>query len=371
MGGEPDYVFGFLMTIVAGFSTSIGVAFIPLVNSGLVSKAKGLAASMGFAAGVMIWLAFMGIMGKEAPEFFESHFKASKKDSDEASHQHDHDDNGVPIRLAVFGFFFLGLVATAALEVLVEVFFGSHGHGHGGGGHAAKEDVQMGEHQHQHHNEIDLDKQDGGMSTGFQNSGPPSGWGGPPALTMGTSKKSMLLDQQALTAVFVNEGPETTERDNNLMKVSVMAMLALALHNFPEGLAVFFSASTGTWTVAVGIILHNIPGGAAISIPIHRATGSYMKAISAALFAGLAQPLGAGFGWLLIGVLGVGTPTDFVYGAIYAATAGTLVAIALTGMLPEALTTASNFFVLCAVTSGFFFMEASIIITELAGGHSH
>jgi len=339
MADEPNYLLGFLFTLVAGLSTVLGVGFIPLVNSGLVTKEKGLAASLGFAAGVMLWLSFMGIMGREAAEFFEKHFDHDHEH--EASHQHEHGDEGVPIRIAIFGFFFLGLVLTSLLEMVVDTCFG-HGHGHSHGGGARE--VQMGEHHdHAGHNVDEIKPNDGG---------------------------SKLLETKATSAVFAEEG-QGTERDSNLMKVSVMAMLALALHNFPEGLAIFFSSAKGDWMVLVGIILHNIPGGAAVSIPIHRVTGSYAKAISGALFAGIAQPLGAGFGWMLITVFDAGTPTDYVYGAIYSGTAGTMVAISIAGMLPEALATASNFFVLSSVAIGFLFMETTIIISDLTGGHSH
>lgn len=340
---EPNYLMGFLFTLVAGLSTALGVGFIPLVNSGLVTKEKGLAASLGFAGGVMMWLSFMGIMGREAAEFFEKAFDHGHS-HDEASHQHEHAEDGVPIRLAIFGFFFLGLILTAVLEMFVDTCFG-HGHGHSHGGGARE--VQMGEHHdHAGHNHDEIK---------------------PPQAEHGGSK---LLETKATSAVFADED-EKAHRDQNLMKVSVMAMLALALHNFPEGLAIFFSSAKGDWMVLVGIILHNIPGGAAVSIPIHRVTGSYAKAISGAVFAGIAQPLGAAFGWLLITVFDAGTPTDYVYGAIYSATAGTMVAISLAGMLPEALATASNFFVLMSVAVGFLFMEATIIISDLTGGHSH
>merc|ERR1719491_267372 len=136
------------------------------------------------------------------------------------------------------------------------------------------------------------------------------------------------------------------DADNfTLMKISLVAMLGLALHNFP--------------------------GGAAIAVPLYKTTGSYGKAIGATLVTGAFQPFGALVGWGLIAGLGLGTPTDFVYGAIYAATSGTLIAISIAGLLPEAFAKASNFFVLAAVTVGFLMMESSNILMEVFGDHGH
>merc|ERR1712050_519946 len=155
------------------------------------------------------------------------------------------------------------------------------------------------------------------------------------------------------------------------MKISLVAMLGLALHNFPEGLAVFLTASDANFAIVIGIALHNIPGGAAIAVPIYKTTSSYAKAIVATLVTGAFQPFGALVGWGLIVGLGLGTPTDFVYGAIYAATSGTLIAISIAGLLPESFAKASNFFVLVAVSAGFLMMEGSNILMETFGDHGH
>jgi len=58
----------------------------------------------------------------------------------------------------------------------------------------------------------------------------------------------------------------------------MLIAFGIAIHNFPEGLAVFSGAVTGDWTlgilVAVAIALHNIPEGNSVSIPISEATGN-------------------------------------------------------------------------------------------------
>jgi len=147
-----------------------------------------------------------------------------------------------------------------------------------------------------------------------------------------------------------------------LLRVSLVAMVALALHNFPEGLAAFFSASSAKMSIVIAIAMHNIPEGAAIAVPIYQGTKSYWKAFLTTFVAGLAQPSGALVGWAFIWGMGLDQPTDFAYGAIYAATGGIMVAISLMGLLPEAFASATPLFCMFWMSAGFLVMEISIIM---------
>merc|ERR1712117_183012 len=98
--------------------------------------------------------------------------------------------------------------------------------------------------------------------------------------------------------------------------------------NFPEGLVTFISTSTGNFAVALAIAMHNIPEGAAIAVPLYAATGSYAKCLGSTAIAGSAQPFGALIGWLVVIVLQAAT-SDFILGALYAVTAGIMIAISL------------------------------------------
>ena len=69
--------------------------------------------------------------------------------------------------------------------------------------------------------------------------------------------------------------------DARLMRMGLFTALAIAIHNFPEGLATFFSALTDPsigLAIAVAIAIHNIPEGISVSVPIFYATGSKKKA---------------------------------------------------------------------------------------------
>merc|ERR1712203_87387 len=90
------------------------------------------------------------------------------------------------------------------------------------------------------------------------------------------------------------EGPADSEEvdKESLLRISILTLIALALHNLPEGLAAFFSASIGGWTVVIAIGMHNLPEGAAIAVPAYQSSKSFSKAAGMTLIASLAQPFG-------------------------------------------------------------------------------
>ena len=72
--------------------------------------------------------------------------------------------------------------------------------------------------------------------------------------------------------------------------------LAIAIHNFPEGLATFAAALSDPalgLSIAVAIAIHNIPEGISVSVPIYFATGSKIKAFWYSFLSGLSEPVGA------------------------------------------------------------------------------
>ncbi len=111
--------------------------------------------------------------------------------------------------------------------------------------------------------------------------------------------------------------------------------LAIAIHNFPEGIATMASAfdSTGTaYSVALAVAIHNIPEGLAVAIPLLYGTGNRMKAFRLATLSGLSEPLGALIAMLIL--LPFLSPT--VLGILFAAVAGIMVYISFDELLPMA-----------------------------------
>lgn len=88
------------------------------------------------------------------------------------------------------------------------------------------------------------------------------------------------------------EGPSST------LKRIWLLILAITLHNFPEGLAVGVSFGSGdiatAVTLAIAIGLQNVPEGLAVALPLVREGYSPLRSIFYAALSGLAEPL-AGF----------------------------------------------------------------------------
>merc|ERR1719320_512302 len=81
----------------------------------------------------------------------------------------------------------------------------------------------------------------------------------------------------------------------SLSRVSLVTFLAMTVHNFPEGIAVFCDMTSGTKLLTVAIALHNIPEGAAVAIPVYQTSKSLLRAVVMTFISGLTQPIGALF----------------------------------------------------------------------------
>ncbi len=122
---------------------------------------------------------------------------------------------------------------------------------------------------------------------------------------------------------------------NRLMRMGLFTALAIAIQNFPEGLATFTAALTDPGlgiAIAVAIAIHNIPEGIAVSVPIFYATGSKRKAFCLSFLSGLAEPVGAMVGYLILRPF----MNDTVFGILFGAVAGIMVFISVDELLPTA-----------------------------------
>ena len=91
--------------------------------------------------------------------------------------------------------------------------------------------------------------------------------------------------------------------NDNLYRVGILSMLALMIHNLPEGILTFLSTTVDIELgikLAITISLHNIPEGIAIAVPIYYSTYSHKKGIVSTLISGLSEPLGAILAYLFL-----------------------------------------------------------------------
>jgi len=155
---------------------------------------------------------------------------------------------------------------------------------------------------------------------------------------------------------------EKKDRDEGLVKMGVMAALAIGIHNFPEGLATFVSALQDPalgLSVAVAVAIHNIPEGIAVSVAIFYGSGERKKAFLYSLFSGLAEPVGALVGWLVLKPF----MGPVVFGVLFAAVGGIMVFISLDQLLPAAEKYGFHHLSVYGLISGMAVMALSLLLS--------
>lgn len=120
---------------------------------------------------------------------------------------------------------------------------------------------------------------------------------------------------------------------NGLFRVGIISMLAIIMHNIPEGIATFMAASTDISlgiSLTMAIALHNIPEGISIAVPIYYSTKSRGRALLYTFISGISEPFGAFLAFLFLKPF----MNDFVMGVLMAVIAGIMTHIAFYELLP-------------------------------------
>jgi len=142
-----------------------------------------------------------------------------------------------------------------------------------------------------------------------------------------------LIPDEEITSKLTDTGKTDKTYDTAILRTGLIAALAMAIHNFPEGLATFISAVGLPETapaIVAAIAIHNIPEGMAVAVPIYMATGSRRRAFGYSLLSGLTEPVGAVFGYIVL------RPylNNTVYAVLFAATAGIMTYISISELIP-------------------------------------
>lgn len=147
----------------------------------------------------------------------------------------------------------------------------------------------------------------------------------------------------------------------NLLKMGTFTALAIAIHNFPEGIATFTSAlqdpSLGI-AIAIAVAIHNIPEGIAVSVPIYFATNDKKKAFKLSFLSGLSEPVGALVAFLIL----MPYLNDVMFGIIFAGVAGIMIFISLDELLPAAIQYDEAHLSIYGVVAGMAVMALSLLL---------
>lgn len=148
---------------------------------------------------------------------------------------------------------------------------------------------------------------------------------------------------------------------HKLMRTGLFTALAIAIHNFPEGLATFTAALANPEVgiaIAVAIAIHNIPEGIAVSVPIFYATGDKKKAFRLSFLSGMAEPVGAIVGYLIL----MPFMSETLYGVLFGFIAGIMVFISVDELLPGAEEYGEHHYSIYGLVAGMAVMAGSLLL---------
>lgn len=359
----------------AGASTAVGASVVFFPRLVKLASRRVLAASLGFAAGVMCYVSFVEIFQKSVGAFTDHATKSGFGEEKAGS------------RGYVFGTlsFFGGVLLMIGLDILVNKLSRDNGHGH-----AHPDDIDQYSHVHEQNDGniphcigcgedpvADLDTWQNNAEKEIQatenNTAVESG----NSLDENNRQKEIApSDKASVSEDGTNMKPNIKIDTASLAKVKdaekaklqnmgLQTAIAIALHNFPEGLATFVAVldepKVGV-ILAIAIGIHNIPEGLCVSLPVYYATGNRTKAFWWGALSGITEPIGALFGWLIFAQ----SFNDSVYGIMFGLVGGMMVMISFRELLPTAQKFDPNDTVVTySAVVGMFVMAISLVFNNI------
>ena len=139
----------------------------------------------------------------------------------------------------------------------------------------------------------------------------------------------LLVDKKFSTKVQVHN------KQSKLLKTGMIVSIGLAIHNFPEGLAIgsgFESSLKLGLSLAIAICLHDVPEGISMSIPMKNGGMNPFKVIFYVILSGVTTGMGAFFGAI------VGSISEQVISICLSFAAGAMLYIVSGELIPESNT---------------------------------
>ena len=311
--GSANVNTAIVVSLGAGLATGIGgaVAFVPQIFAS-VKQGVILSVALAISAGVMLYVSFIEIFVKAQAEIEKSLGPSGAAATTTAC-------------------FFAGMLFCVVLELLVHKCMGH--------GRAAP-------------------------PSGAATSGTDGGSPGEVSVELGNVTAG-AQDAKALTDGYAAVATSEVEQKAQLKKMGALTAVAIALHNFPEGLATFMatvddpsmgvalgeratrrrnSRARNSYAIrrkfsplssvapGIAIAIHNIPEGVCVAMPIYYSTGSKWKGFLWSLFSGITEPIGGIIGFAVL----QSVFTELVFGIVFAMVGGMMVFIVLHELLPTA-----------------------------------
>jgi ZIP family zinc transporter len=163
---------------------------------------------------------------------------------------------------------------------------------------------------------------------------------------------------------LMDHRPADQLQSRALLRMGVFVALAIAIHNFPEGLATFLLVLDDPQigiALAIAVAMHNIPEGIAVSVPVYHATGSKLKAFRLSFLSGLAEPAGAVIGYLILAPF----LNQLLLGVIFAIVAGVMIFLAIDTLLPTARNSARGHLTVYGFIAGMTVMAVSLVLLRI------
>ena len=140
------------------------------------------------------------------------------------------------------------------------------------------------------------------------------------------------------------------EEKKNIVHIGVLATIALIIHNFVEGMAIYLTSANDInlgIMMALGVGLHNIPLGIIITTTLNsdKNTGKYLFCI---IFLFISSFLGG----LLLYLLNINTVSDIVIGSLLALTIGMLLYIIIFELYPKVKKTTNKKITIIGLITG-------------------
>ena len=135
---------------------------------------------------------------------------------------------------------------------------------------------------------------------------------------------------------FIEKNVSKRKKSSTLYKIGIISMVAIILHNIPEGIATYISCKNDFnlgLKLTIAIALHNIPEGISISVPIYYATKNRKKALFYTFISGFSEVVGAIISFIFLNNLN----NDLFIGFLYSIIAGIMITISTKELLPESI----------------------------------